>query len=297
MKTEIKKLGSLSHNDTAATKLINDNFAALQQGIEDSLSRTGKTPNFMDKELDMNSKRIINTGDPVDETDAVNYGTYKKHIDQAVDAAHSAAISANNAQNSAVETRQYARQARTSRDEAEEIVKTGKEGLNGIVTVGKRDLENIINEGIVEISDTIDVGKGDLNQIISTGKQEIHTDINEGIIDISGLVENGKNELNSLIEEGRRESYTRSNLEFSYSTGPWEEDKTDFPYWYSLAIDVPDDSYSNIMVTFEEKDALSGMWSPVCTLKEITPDKFAQVIVYGREANQVARNVTVTFIK
>lgn len=78
MKTPIKRLDSLTHNDTAATKTINDNFAALQQGIEDSLSRTGKTPNFMDAELDMNTRRIINVGEPVNDGDVVN----KRYIDE-----------------------------------------------------------------------------------------------------------------------------------------------------------------------------------------------------------------------
>lgn len=80
MKTSIRKLDSLTHNDTAATKLINDNFAALQQGIEDSLSRTGKTPNFMDSELDMNTRRIINVGEAVNDGDVVN----KKYVDDKV---------------------------------------------------------------------------------------------------------------------------------------------------------------------------------------------------------------------
>lgn len=80
MKTSIRRLDSLTHNDTAATKLINDNFEALQQGIEDSLSRTGKTPNFMDAPLDMNMNRIINIADPVDDYDLAN----KHYVDEAV---------------------------------------------------------------------------------------------------------------------------------------------------------------------------------------------------------------------
>ena len=80
MKTPIKRLDSLSHNDTAATKTINDNFAALQQGIEDSLSRTGKTPNFMDAPLDMNTRRIINVGEAINDGDVVN----KKYVDDKV---------------------------------------------------------------------------------------------------------------------------------------------------------------------------------------------------------------------
>lgn len=80
MKTNIRRLDSVTHNDTAATKLINDNFEALQQGIEDALSRSGKTPNFMDAELDMNTRRIINCGDPVDDNDVVTVKWFKDTI-------------------------------------------------------------------------------------------------------------------------------------------------------------------------------------------------------------------------
>ena len=80
MKTSIRKLNSVTHNDTAATKLINDNFEVLQQGIEDALSRSGKTPNFMDAELDMNTRRIINCGDPIDDNDVVTVKWFKDTI-------------------------------------------------------------------------------------------------------------------------------------------------------------------------------------------------------------------------
>ena len=72
MKVQIRRLDSLTHNDTAATKLINDNFEALQQGVEDAISRSGKKPNFMDDVLDMNMHRIINIADPVDNNDLAN---------------------------------------------------------------------------------------------------------------------------------------------------------------------------------------------------------------------------------
>lgn len=80
MKTPIRRLDSLTHNDTAATKLINDNFEALQQGVEDALSRSGKKPNFMDDVLDMNMHRIINIADPVDDYDLAN----KHYVDTKV---------------------------------------------------------------------------------------------------------------------------------------------------------------------------------------------------------------------
>ena len=106
MKTPIRRLDSLTHNDTAATKLINDNFEALQQGIEDALSRSGKTPNFMDAELDMNMHRIINIADPVDDYDLAN----KHYVDEQVAAEALARQSADNTLQQHIDDEATARQ-------------------------------------------------------------------------------------------------------------------------------------------------------------------------------------------
>lgn len=101
----IKRLDSLTHNDTAATKLINDNFEAIEKALEDSLSRVPAVPNYMDTELDMNTRRIINTAEPVEDGDAINkryfdmkVGDAKLHADDAKAAADRAESHANNAQ-------------------------------------------------------------------------------------------------------------------------------------------------------------------------------------------------------
>lgn len=106
MKTPIRRLDSLTHNDTAATKLINDNFEALQQGIEDALSRSGKTPNFMDAPLDMNMNRIINIADPVDDYDLAN----KHYVDITVAAEALARQSADNTLQQHIDDEATARQ-------------------------------------------------------------------------------------------------------------------------------------------------------------------------------------------
>lgn len=106
MKTSIRKLDSLTHNDTAATKLINDNFEALQQGIEDALSRSGKTPNFMDASLDMNMNRIINIADPVDDYDLAN----KHYVDTTVAAEALARQNADNTLQQHIDDEATARQ-------------------------------------------------------------------------------------------------------------------------------------------------------------------------------------------
>ena len=71
-KVDIKRLDSVTKNDTTATEQINDNFKALQAAIENTLSRDGTNPNYMDADLDMNSYRIINSADPVEDNDIVN---------------------------------------------------------------------------------------------------------------------------------------------------------------------------------------------------------------------------------
>ena len=105
----IKRLDSLTHNDTAATKLLNDNFQAVKKALEDSLSRSYTEPNYMDTNLDMNSKRIINVADPVEASDIVNKGYVDDVIGNAADYAKAAEISASQA-------RSYAEIAKVNAD-------------------------------------------------------------------------------------------------------------------------------------------------------------------------------------
>lgn len=165
-KVDIKTLDSLSHNDSTATKLINDNFAALKKGVEDSVSRTGKTPNFMDAELDMNNRRIINLGESVNDSDAVSYGTYKKHIDKAIQAAEDSANSAKKSASSAAESKQYSIEARRARDLAKQYADDAKKTVDD----GKTDLNKIISDGLMDISDAVDNGKETIENTTSTGK-------------------------------------------------------------------------------------------------------------------------------
>lgn len=54
-------------NDTisgyASVTVLNENFAAIEQALENTLSRDGTTPNHMTADLDMNSNDILNVGD------------------------------------------------------------------------------------------------------------------------------------------------------------------------------------------------------------------------------------------
>lgn len=122
MKVQIKKLDSVTHNDTTATKLINDNFKAIQDEIELHLSRDGKEPNFMDADLDMNSHKIINSAYPTEDIDVAT----KEYVDDvaghaaeyAAQASASAARAAVSEQHAAV----YAQVAEDARAQVDSLI-------------------------------------------------------------------------------------------------------------------------------------------------------------------------------
>lgn len=96
-KVEILRLDSVTTNDTTATATINTNFQNIQTVIETLLSRNGTVPNYMDAVLDMNSNRIINTAEPIDDLDVINkayLNTFIGDIEDKVAAVDSAAQAA-----------------------------------------------------------------------------------------------------------------------------------------------------------------------------------------------------------
>lgn len=105
----IKKLDSLTHNDTAATKLLNDNFQAVKKALEDSLSRSTTEPNYMDTDLDMNTRKIINVADPVEPSDIVN----KRYVDNVIG---NAAEHAKKAEIAASQAKTYAEVAKANKN-------------------------------------------------------------------------------------------------------------------------------------------------------------------------------------
>lgn len=167
MKTNIRRLDSVTHNDTAATKLINDNFEALQQGIEDAISRSGKTPNFMDAELDMNTRRIINCGDPVDDNDVVTVKWFKDTIVD-IDALE-------NKVDQEIVDRTNADIALSGAISDEENRAKGVEGdLSELTTTDKSDLVSAINEvdgDVASIEETIE----DYGDIVTHDADEFAT--------------------------------------------------------------------------------------------------------------------------
>lgn len=97
-KVDIRRLDSITANDTTATLLVNENFEALQEAIENTLSRDGTTPNFMDADLDMNSYRIINGGDAVEDSDYITLRQFKDKVSDAEQYAEAAEASAKQAE-------------------------------------------------------------------------------------------------------------------------------------------------------------------------------------------------------
>jgi hypothetical protein len=155
----IKKLDSLTHNDSAATKLINDNFKAIEKALESSLSRVPGVPNYMDTDLDMNTKKIINVKDPVTDSDVAN----KRYIDKVI----------GNAKEYAQDAKGYADKAKTY---AEYVQITNKHIQD------KTSEANEIYKDIVEISDNISVKEKytPFNQMVLLSKDTWGDDVISG---------------------------------------------------------------------------------------------------------------------
>ena len=81
---------------------LNANFQAIEDAIENTLSLDGTVPNGMEVSLDMNSHKVINLADPVNNGDAVSRGWLLEQEGNAVASADAAAASASAAENSAV---------------------------------------------------------------------------------------------------------------------------------------------------------------------------------------------------
>lgn len=70
-KLTLADVTSLS-NTASAKQVLNDNFAAIEAAVENTLSRDGATPNAMAADIDMGDNTILNVADPVAGGDAVN---------------------------------------------------------------------------------------------------------------------------------------------------------------------------------------------------------------------------------
>ena len=156
-KVDIKRLDSITKNDTTATEQINDNFKALQEAIENTLSRDGTGPNFMDADLDMNSYRIINSADPVEDNDIVNLKYVEERIGGAVESAKTATAAATQAANSA-------QSALVSSTNAINTLRNAEEQLNNVI--------QYVDEAKQTIDETIDAAIEDVKQQALDAAQE-----------------------------------------------------------------------------------------------------------------------------
>ena len=126
-KVDILRLDSVTNNDTTATSSINTNFMAIQEAMENTLSRDGTTPNFMDSDLDMNSYRIINAGDPENDTDVITKGWFDQYVEDAAGASATAVAAADRAEGSAQTAQTAAAQASIAAASIEDNVRLSRD--------------------------------------------------------------------------------------------------------------------------------------------------------------------------
>lgn len=184
-KVDIKRLDSVTKNDTTATERINDNFKALQEAIENTLSRDGTGPNYMDADLDMNSYRIINSADPTEDNDIVNLKYVEERIGGAVEASKTAVSAAAQAANN-----------------AQSALVSSTNAINAL-----RNAENTINQATELLTNTqeyVDAAKADIDSTVETGKQEINTTIDDAQMSLSDTI-------NQAVEDVKTEAVNAAN--------------------------------------------------------------------------------------
>lgn len=169
-KVDIKRLDSVTKNDTTATEQINDNFQALQAAIENTVSRDGTVPNYMDADLDLNSYRIINAGAPVEGKDVVTLEYFEEKAGGAIEAAAEAKASASQAASSAQSALVASNNAIGQLAQAE-----------GLLTAAEGQL--------AETQQYVDDAKADIDATVETGKQDINTTIDEAQMSLSDTIE------------------------------------------------------------------------------------------------------------
>ena len=212
-KVKILRLDSTTENDTAATLNINTNFENIQKAIENSLSRDGSTPNYMDADLDMNSYRIINVGTAVDDTDAVSYKQFKEETGAAVASASQAAASAAQAANSA-------QSALVSSTNAINSVRNAEEQLNNVIVYvdeAKQSIDNTINDALADVK----------QQALDAAQESIDTAAEQATTIVIDHAENViKPELNALADAASQDATSASEsatLARTWATGEDDE--------------------------------------------------------------------------
>jgi len=78
-KLTLSDVGSLVDTTTAQTT-INNNWAAIETAMENTLSRDGTSPNTMSTSLDMNSQQILNLPQPMTASSALRYADLNSFV-------------------------------------------------------------------------------------------------------------------------------------------------------------------------------------------------------------------------
>lgn len=164
-KVKIKRLDSVTANDTAATLLINENFQAIQTAIENTLSRDGTTPNFMDANLDLNSYKIINCGEATEDKDVVTLKYVKDTIGNAAEDAANAAASAAQAASSA-------QSALVSSANAAAAVRNAETTITQATTL-LNETKTYVDDAKVDIDEAVAQGKTDIDQYVTDSELEV----------------------------------------------------------------------------------------------------------------------------
>lgn len=189
-KVDIKRLDSVTNNDTTATATINQNFENLQQAIENSLSRNGSTPNFMDADLDMNSYRIINGAAPKDPNDYVTLEYVEEKIGDAKQYAEAAEVSAEQAKSYAQQAlvansqaQAAANDAESARDETQAVKDSAIEEINTLMEEAKESAAIKLNNITIAVSEWVDITNPALDTYKAGYRFSAIKKISEGNID------------------------------------------------------------------------------------------------------------------
>ena len=201
-KVDIKRLDSVTNNDTTATKQINDNFQALQQAIENTISRDGTVPNYMDANFDLNSYRIINAGDPVGDQDVVTLKYFeekaggaieaaaeaKASASQAASSAQSAIVASNNAIGQLAQAEGLLTAAEGQLEETQQYIDAAKSNIDSTVAQAKADVNSAVDEATMDISNTSTAAINTINTAVSNAESNISTIVSDAEGSITSIV-------------------------------------------------------------------------------------------------------------
>lgn len=200
-KVDIKRLDSVTKNDTTATEQINDNFQALQAAIENTVSRDGTVPNYMDADLDLNSYRIINAGDPVGERDVVTLKYFEEKAGGAIEAAAEAKASASKAASSAQSALVASNNAIGQLAQAEGLLIAAEgqlEDTKQYIDVAKSDIDSTVTQAKADVNSAIDVATTNISDTSTAAINTINTAVSNAESNISTIVSDAEGSITSI---------------------------------------------------------------------------------------------------